>query len=103
MAQQVCQTHGDEIEQPLVASERANTFTLREESEGFCQFGAGLEEDQLPSRLSIEETMPGAVYLVSRVFGIVLQLGAASVVLRFLVDPVLDFYRSIRRRFGPQK
>ncbi len=101
VAQQVCRSHGEEIGQPLVDSERANTFTLGEETEGFCQYGpgAGPEGEELPAaRLTIAESTPSALYQVSKVIGVILQLGAASMVLRFLVDPVFEFYRSVRRK-----
>lgn len=97
VTQQVCRSYGEEIDQELIDSERSNTFTLRTETEGFCQYGPGLEE-QPAVRLTIEETTPSALYYVSKVAGVFLQLGAASIVLRFLVDPVFDVYRSIRRK-----
>lgn len=99
VTEQACRSFGDEIQRPLIEFQPSNRFTLTDRTDGFCFYGGG-EGGQGTVRYTMEEIEPGPVYTVTKLGGIVLQLGVASVFLRLVTDPVLATYRYLRQRFG---
>lgn len=94
---QHCLDKAQEFERELVEIGRSNRFGLVDRNEGFCSFGEG-PNGEAPMTLTLEQTAPGPLFRAFKAFGIVLQFGIVSIFLRFVVDPVLDVYRAIRRR-----
>ena len=127
VTEQVCSVHGDKLSRPVIDNERSNRFGLVGRSHGWCLYGpvrvevtevanevevaddelavdaaaialAGSTSDELANvQLSIVEIDPGGLYRTIKVMGIVLQLGAASVAVRALGDPLLDRFVRPRR------
>jgi hypothetical protein len=114
LTQQVCSAHGTEIGRPVIGYERSRPFALIGRSEGTCLYGppvavegddaepdgtAVAVEDEPAAvgdlEIPLDEADPGGLYRASKVLAILLQLGAASAVVRFLADPLLD--RFVRR------
>lgn len=102
LTSQACSRHGDELSRPVVDYERSNRFGLRDRSDGWCLYGpievegedvdpADVEAGTVDTvQLTLAEVEPGGLYRVGKFMGIVLQLGAASFVVRALADPLLD-------------
>jgi hypothetical protein len=99
LTERLCLDHAEEIGRVSTGYERSNRFGLFDRSEGYCSYGEG-PDGEAPITLTIEETVPGPLYRGAKVIGIIAQLGIVSIFLRFTVEPVLDFYRYIRSRFG---
>jgi hypothetical protein len=113
LTQQVCSAHGEEINRPVTGYERARRFVLTNRSEGACFNGAPIDEDsesdgatdepvveEDPTEIDtlvvpLTEAEPGGLYRAGKLMALVLQLGAASAVVRFLADPLFD--RFVRR------
>ena len=118
---QACSTHGDQLQRPVVAYERSNRFGLINRTYGSCVFGP-VEIEELPEGveapepdesdgpilgadadpevqlvLGLDEIQPGPLYRTLKIMGVVLQLGAASVAVRLLGEPLLDRFIRSRR------
>ncbi|MGF1597414.1 MAG: hypothetical protein ACFCVK_10895 [Acidimicrobiales bacterium] len=122
--QQACSGHGDALGRPLVEYERSRKFALVGRTDGSCLFGpvaADDDEDAVGGdpvddatvegvavddanaapaganlRVSLADFDTGGLYVAIKWMGVVLQLGAASIAVRLLADPLLD--RFVRRR-----
>jgi hypothetical protein len=94
--QQVCNAHGDVISREPVSYERSNRIAVVGRSVGSCTFGPaeGATDDLV---VPIPEANPSSTYRAVKVMTFVLQLGAASVAVRLLAEPLLDrFVRNPR-------
>lgn len=118
LTSRACSIHGDELSRPVVEHERSNRFGLVDRSHGWCLYGPIELEDEEEDgdgaivgddveaaepatdgvdtvRLTIDEIEPGGLYAMGKLMGIVVQLGAASVAVRTVAEPLLDrFVRS---------
>ena len=119
LTSRVCNVHGDEISREVIDYERSNRFGLVDRSHGWCLYGPLLELDEngdpiegaegageTPTDdpftaetdqllLTLDEIEPDGLYTLGKAIGIVLQLGAASLAVRVLGDPLLE--RFVRR------
>ena len=116
VTRQACQQHGDELSRPVTDQQTSNKLSLGDRVEGHCVFGpvADLDpedgealedivsEEVLadptsaePLEVSLADIETGRFYRWSKYAGVVLQLGAASFLVRIVADPLLD--RFVRR------
>ena len=124
LTQQACSTYGkDELSRESTGYERSNRFSLIDRTYGFCEFGPVVEYDEdgevvqpvigedtdggdAAAEASAEASVDSLVvsladietsgfYRAAKILLAVLQLGAASAVVRLLADPLLD--RFVRR------
>lgn len=117
VTRQACQQYGDELSRPVTDQETSDKVRLTSRVEGRCFFGpvADLDpedgetpEDILseeilndpasaePLEVSLADIETSRFYRWSKYAGVLLQLGAASFLVRILADPLLD--RFVRRR-----
>lgn len=116
LTSRACAVHGDELSRPVLEYERSNRFGLVDRSHGWCLYGpielddeddvGAIAGDDVEAtepatdgidtvQLTIAEIEPGGLYLMGKLMGIVVQLGAASVAVRTVAEPLLDrFVRS---------
>lgn len=119
LTSQACSVPGDEVFRPVEEVEASNRFALINRSQGWCLFGpvdeelaaeaaAELDDDEEAAELSaaaqflaaadstaevqmtIPEVEPGSFYRVGKWMGLLFQLGAASVAIRVVADPLFD-------------
>lgn len=125
LTEQACSAPGDEVYRPVEEVEPSNRFALVNRSRGWCLFGPvdvelateaiealdGEEGPELSAgaqllaaadpttevRLGIPEIEPGGLYRAGKWMGLLLQLGAASVAIRLVADPLFDRFIRPRR------
>jgi hypothetical protein len=108
--QQACSSYGDELSRSVTGYEKERRLSLSGRTDGMCFYGAvtpedGEEEavvfgqtltaDEIAGQpatleISLAEFDTGGLYKAVRLMSAVLQLGAASVAVRLLADPLLD-------------
>ena len=114
LTQQACSTYGkDELSRESTGYERSNRFSLIDRGYGQCEFGPVVQYDEdgeiveslvdedvadTPADslvVSLADIETGGFYRAAKILFVVLQLGAASAVVRLSADPLLD--RFVRR------
>ncbi len=89
VTQLACKDHGKLIGRELMSYERSNHLAIAGRTDGSCRYGP-VQGGSDNLEVSIPEIGPGGIYGATKVMGFVLQLGAASVAVRLLADPLLD-------------
>ena len=109
-----CSQYGDEVARPLLEYQRSNRFGLFNRTYASCSFGpvdaeavsalpveydddgeplplpVSPYDDDKPVTLAMSEIEPVTVYQIVKMMGVVLQLGAASLILRLVGEPMLS-------------
>ena len=113
--QQACSAHGDDLSRPVTGYEREKKLSLFDRTDGACFYGpitieegeeeavvagqpldaAAIAAEPQTLEVSLADFDDGGLYRAVRLMSTVLQLGAASVAIRLLADPLLD--RFVRR------
>ncbi|MEL7158233.1 MAG: hypothetical protein AAFN30_16765 [Actinomycetota bacterium] len=125
LTEQVCASAGDEVARPVEEVEPSNRFALVNRSQGWCRFGPvdpdleaelaeELADDEVVElsagaqllavsdpaaevQLALPDLQLGDLYRAGKWMGVLLQLGAASVAIRLVADPLFDRFIRPRR------